>query len=114
MKNKKYKDNYFLAGDFELLGYLDSQFNLSHIYFDNFFASLSYRYAYYCKDYMQSVALKAGFNASIPISGYQNVVTGEPYLLLALRLPKSFDKNIIGNYPTLNDIYIGFGLQMSW
>ena len=114
VKNKRYKDNYFLAGDFELLGYLDSQFNLSHIYFDNFFASLSYRYAYYCKDYMQSVALKAGFNASIPISGYQNVVTGEPYLLLALMLPKELNRITSGKYPTLNDIYIGFGLQMSW
>lgn len=114
VRNKKYKSNYFLGGDFELLGYLSSHFNLSHIYFDNFFASLSYRYAYYSKEYMHSVALKTGFNASIPISGYQNIVTGEPYVMLALRLPTSLDKNIISNYPTLNDIYIGFGLQMSW
>lgn len=114
VQKKKYKSNYFLGGDFELLGYLSSHFNLSHIYFDNFFASLSYRYAYYAKDYMHSVALKAGFNASIPISGYQNVVTGEPYVLLALRLPTSLDKNITSNYPTLNDIYLGFGFQMSW
>ncbi|WP_300366148.1 TreP protein [Brachyspira sp.] len=114
VKNKKYKDNYFLGGDFELLGYLNSHFNLSHIYFDNFFASISYRYAYYSKDYMHSLALKAGFDASIPISGHQNVVTGEPYILLALRLPTSLDKNIIANYPTINDLYIGFGFQMSW
>ncbi|MCZ9989846.1 hypothetical protein OFR28_08385 [Brachyspira hyodysenteriae] len=63
---------------------------------------------------MHSAALKVGVDASIPISGYQNIVTGEPYILLALRLPTTLDKNIIGNYPTLNDIYIGFGLQMSW
>ncbi len=114
VRNNKYNDNYFLGGDFELLGYLDSQFNLSHIYFDNFFASFSYRYAYYSKDYMQSIALKAGFNASIPVSGHQNIFTGEPYLLLALMLPKDFKTIISGKYPTLNDIYIGFGLQMSW
>lgn len=114
VKNKKYNANYFLGGDVELLGYLSSHFNLSHIYFDNFFASLSYRFAYYSKEYMHSAALKVGVDASIPISGYQNIVTGEPYILLALRLPTTLDKNIIGNYPTLNDIYIGFGLQMSW
>ena len=114
VKNKKYKANYFLGGDVELLGYLSSHFNLSHIYFDNFFASLSYRFAYYSKDYMHSAALKVGFDASIPVSGYQNVITGEPYILLALRLPTSLDKSVIGNYPTLNDLYIGFGLQMSW
>ncbi|MCZ9998215.1 hypothetical protein OFR28_08390 [Brachyspira hyodysenteriae] len=39
VKNKKYNANYFLGGDVELLGYLSSHFNLSHIYFDNFFAS---------------------------------------------------------------------------
>ncbi|MEI0485332.1 TreP protein [Brachyspira intermedia] len=114
VQNKKYKANYFLGGDVELLGYLSSHFNLSHIYFDNFFASLSYRFAYYSKEYMHSAALKVGFNASIPVSGYQNIVTGEPYILLALRLPTSLDKSVIGNYPTLNDLYIGFGLQMSW
>lgn len=114
VKDKKYKSNYFLGGDVELLGYLSSHFNLSHIYFDNFFASLSYRFAYYSKEYMHSAALKVGFDASIPVSGYQNIVTGEPYILLALRLPTSLDKSIIGNYPTLNDLYIGFGLQMSW
>ncbi len=114
VKDKKYKANYFLGGDVELLGYLSSHFNLSHIYFDNFFASLSYRFAYYSKEYMHSAALKVGFDASIPVSGYQNVVTGEPYILLALRLPTSLDKSVIGNYPTLNDLYIGFGLQMSW
>lgn len=114
VKNKKYKSNYFLGGDVELLGYLSSHFNLSHIYFDNFFASLSYRFAYYSKEYMHSAALKVGFDASIPVSGYQNIVTGEPYLLLALRLPTSLDKSVIQNYPTLNDIYIGFGFQMSW
>ena len=38
VQSKKYKDNYFIGGDFELLGYLSSHFNLSHIYFDNFFA----------------------------------------------------------------------------
>ena len=114
VENKKYKSNYFLGGDVELLGYLSSHFNLSHIYFDNFFASLSYRFAYYSKEYMHSAALKVGFDASIPVSGYQNIVTGEPYILLALRLPTTLDKNIIGNYPTLNDLYIGFGLQMSW
>ena len=63
---------------------------------------------------MHSAALKVGFDASIPVSGYQNIVTGEPYLLLALRLPTSLDKSVIQNYPTLNDIYIGFGFQMSW
>ena len=114
VKDKKYKANYFLGGDVELLGYLSSHFNLSHIYFDNFFASLSYRFAYYSKEYMHSAALKVGFDASIPVSGYQNVVTGEPYILLALRLPTTLDKSVIGNYPTLNDLYIGFGLQMSW
>ena len=114
IQNKKYESSLLLGGDFELLGYLSSHFNLSHIYFDNFFASLSYRYAYYANEYMHSVALKAGFDASIPISGLQNIVTGEPYLLLALRVPTTLDKNVIGNYPTLNDLYIGFGLQMSW
>ena len=114
VQSKKYKDNYFIGGDFELLGYLSSHFNLSHIYFDNFFASLSYRYAYYSKEYMHSIALKAGFDASIPVSGYQNIVTGEPYILVALTLPTTLDKSVIGNYPTLNNLYIGFGLQMSW
>ncbi|MDA1470334.1 hypothetical protein OGZ02_16350 [Brachyspira hyodysenteriae] len=60
---------------------------------------LSYRFAYYSKEYMHSAALKAGFDASIPVSGYQNIVTGEPYLLLALRLPKSLDKSIIQKLP---------------
>lgn len=114
IQNKRYESNFLLGGDFELLGYLDSNFNLSHIYFDNLFASISYRYAYYSKEYMHSIALKTGINASIPITGYQNIATGEPYILVALRLPINIDKNILRNYPTLNDIYIGFGLQMSW
>ena len=63
---------------------------------------------------MHSAALKVGFDASIPVSGYQNIIMGEPYILLALRLPTTLDKSVIGNYPTLNDLYIGFGLQMSW
>lgn len=63
---------------------------------------------------MHSITLKAGFNAIIPISGYQNIVTGEPYLLLTLILPTTLDKSVIENYPTLNDLYICFGLQMSW
>ncbi|TXJ26114.1 TreP protein [Brachyspira aalborgi] len=107
---KNLKDNYFLAGDVELLGFVDSQFNLSHIYFDNFFASLSYRYGYYDKNYMHSVGLKLGVNASIPVISY-NVVTGEPYILLALRMPERIEmfKKI-----SFNDFYIGFGLQISW
>ncbi|WP_295156877.1 TreP protein [uncultured Brachyspira sp.] len=114
VQNKKYKSNYFLGGDIELLGYLSSHFNLSHIYFDNFFASLSYRYAYFSKDYMHSAALKLGFNASIPVSGHQNIVTGEPYIMFALNLPKKIDDNTLKNYPSLNDIYVGLGVQMSW
>ena len=108
--SKNLKDNYFLAGDIELLGFIDSQFNLSHIYFDNFFASLSYRYGYYDKNYMHSVGLKLGVNASIPVISY-NIVTGEPYILLALRIPERIEmfKKI-----SFNDFHIGFGLQISW
>ena len=106
---KNLKDNYFLAGDIELLGYIDSSFNLSHIYFDNFFASLSYRFAYYDKDYMHSVALKVGADAGIPI-GYFNL-QGEPYLMLAFRIPKTIEgfQKI-----SINDFYFGVGLQISW
>ena len=107
---KNLKDNYFLAGDVELLGFVDSQFNLSHIYFDNFFASLSYRYGYYDKNYMHSVGLKLGVNASIPFI-FLNVVTGEPYILLALRMPERIEmfKKI-----SFNDFHIDFGLKISW
>ena len=106
---KNLKDNYFLAGDIELLGYIDSSFNLSHIYFDNFFASLSYRFAYYDKDYMHSVALKVGADAGIPI-GYFNL-QGEPYIMLAFRIPKTIEgfQKI-----SINDFYFGVGLQISW
>ena len=106
---KNLKDNYFLAGDIELLGYIDSSFNLSHIYFDNFFASLSYRFAYYDKEYMHSVALKVGADAGIPI-GYFNL-QGEPYIMLAFRIPKTIEgfQKI-----SINDFYFGIGLQISW
>ena len=92
------------------MGFVDSQFNLSHIYFDNFFASLSYRFAYFNKDYMHSVGLKIGTKASIPIISY-NIITGEPFILLALKMPNKIEgfKKI-----SFNDFYIGFGLQMSW
>ena len=108
-KQKNLADNYFFAGDVELLGYVDANFNLSHIYFDNFFASLSYRFAYYDKEYMHSVALKVGTDAGIPI-GYFNL-QGEPYIMLALRIPKTIEgfQKI-----SFNDFYIGVGLQMSW
>ena len=108
--SKNLSDNYFLAGDIELLGFVDSQFNLSHIYFDNFFASLSYRFAYFDKDYMHSVGLKIGTKASIPIISY-NIITGEPFILLALKMPNKIEgfKKI-----SFNDFYIGFGIQMSW
>ncbi|WP_432633120.1 TreP protein [Brachyspira sp.] len=106
---KNLADNYFLAGDIELLGYIDANYNLSHIYFDNFFASLSYRFAYYDKDYMHSLALKVGMDAGIPI-GYFNL-KGEPYIMLALRMPKTIEDF---QKISFNDFYIGFGLQMSW
>ncbi len=109
-RRKNLADNYFLAGDIELLGFVDSQFNLSHIYFDNFFASLSYRFAYYDVNYMHSIGLKIGTKASIPIIPY-NIITGEPYISIALRMPKKiegFQKN------SFNDFYMGFGLQISW
>ena len=106
---KNLKDNYFLAGDIELLGYIDSSFNLSHIYFDNFFASLSYRFAYYDKDYMHSVALKVGTDAGIPIGNFN--LEGEPYIMLAFRIPKTIEgfQKI-----SINDFYFGVGLQISW
>ena len=106
---KNLKDNYFLAGDIELLGYIDSSFNLSHIYFDNFFASLSYRFAYYDKDYMHSVALKVGTDAGIPIGNFN--LEGEPYIMLAFRIPKTIEgfQKI-----SINDFYFGIGLQISW
>ena len=109
-RRKNLADNYFLAGDIELLGFVDSQFNLSHIYFDNFFASLSYRFAYYDVNYMHSIGLKIGTKASIPIIPY-NIITGEPYISIALRMPKKIEgfQKI-----SFNDFYIGFGYQMSW
>ena len=107
---KNLMDNYFLAGDIELLGFIDSQFNLSHIYFDNFFASLSYRFSYYDKDYMHSVALKVGTKASIPIIPY-NIITGEPYISLALKMPNKIEKF---QKISINDFYLGFGYKMSW
>ena len=109
-RQKNLSDNYFLAGDIELLGFVDSQFNLSHIYFDNFFASLSYRFAYYDKDYMHSVGLKIGTKASIPIIPY-NIITGEPYISIALKMPNKIEgfRKI-----SFNDFYFGFGYQMSW
>ena len=108
---KNLADNYFLAGDIEVLGYIDSSFNLSHIYFDNFFASLSYRFAYYDKDYMHSVALKVGTDAGIPIGNFN--LEGEPYIMLAFRIPKIFSLESINNI-SFNDLYFGIGLQISW
>ena len=110
VRQKNLSDNYFLAGDIELLGFVDSQFNLSHIYFDNFFASLSYRFAYYDKDYMHSIGLKIGTKASIPIISY-NIITGEPFISIALKIPErveDFQKI------SLSDFHFGFGYQMSW
>lgn len=109
-RQKNLMDNYFLAGDIELLGFVDSQFNLSHIYFDNFFASLSYRFAYYDKDYMHSIALKVGTKASIPVISY-NVITGEPYISIALRIPDKIEKF---QKISFNDFYFGLGYQISW
>ena len=110
VRQKNLSDNYFLAGDIELLGFVDSQFNLSHIYFDNFFASLSYRFAYYDKDYMHSIGLKIGTKASIPIISY-NIITGEPFISIALKMP---DKIEGFQKISFNDFYFGFGYQMSW
>lgn len=109
-RQKNLMGNYFLAGDIELLGFVDSQFNLSHIYFDNFFASLSYRFAYYDKDYMHSIALKVGTKASIPVISY-NIITGEPYISLALRIPDKIEKF---QKISFNDFYFGLGYQISW
>ena len=108
VSKQKYSDNYFLAGDIELFGYLDAQFNLSHLYFENFFASLSYRGAYYDKDYMQSLALKVGCDLSVLVLPY-NVVTGQPYISLALKMPERITDNI-----SVNDLYISFGYQFAW
>ncbi len=107
---KNLMDNYFLAGDIELLGFVESQFNLSHIYFDNFFASLSYRFAYYDKDYMHSIALKVGTKASIPVIPY-NIITGEPYISIALKMPDRIEDI---QKISFNDLFFSFGYKMSW
>ena len=59
---------------------------------------------------MHSVGLKLGVNASIPVI-FLNVVTGEPYILLALRMPERIEmfKKI-----SFNDFHIDFGLKISW
>ena len=59
---------------------------------------------------MHSVALKVGTDAGIPI-GYFNNLQGEPYIMLALKIPKTIEgfQKI-----SFNDFYIGVGLQMSW
>ena len=87
---------------------MDAQFNLSHLYFENFFASLSYRGAYYSKDYMQSIALKVGCDLSVLVLPY-NVLTAQPYISLALKMPERITDNI-----SVNDLYISFGYQFAW
>ncbi len=103
-----YRDSFLLGGEFELFGYLDAEFNLSHIYFNNFFASLLYRYNYYAKDYMHSVGAKVGTKANILVIPY-NVITGEPYLEVALKVPTRSSETV-----SINDLYFGFGFEMSW
>lgn len=110
--SKNYKANYLVGGELELIGYLDAEFNLSHIYFNNFFISFSYRASYYDIEYMHSLAVKIGTKASIPIIGYENILSGEPYISLAFKLPNS--KTDLSKYPTIKDLYIGFGYSMSW
>ena len=104
----KYRDSFLLGGEFELFGYLDAEFNLSHIYFNNFFGSLLYRYNYYAKDYMHSVGARVGTKANLLVIPY-NVITGEPFIEVALKMPKQANETI-----SMNDLYIGFGFEMSW
>lgn len=110
--SKGYKSNYLVGGELELIGYLDAEFNLSHIYFNNFFASLSYKASYYDVEYMHSISIKIGTKASIPIVGYANILSGEPYISVAFRLPNS--NTDFKKYPSIKDLYIGFGYSTSW
>ena len=60
---------------------------------------------------MHSVVLKVGTDEGIPKGNFN--LEGEPYIMLAFRIPKIFSLESINNI-SFNDLYFGIGLQISW
>ena len=103
--------NWFIGGELELIkGFSIEEHFGSLLYFNELILSASYKGSYYYDEYLHSLAVKVGTKLSI----LTDVIGGEPFITLALKLPNS--KETADNYFSNigANLYFGFGLGVSW